>query len=68
MSSRITAVIVVVAVGATVALLVSLIGGWDQWVFVGVVVATLFGAAVATQPRQYTTKKRTFVKTSKPRR
>jgi len=37
-------------------------GGWADWVVFGVIVMTVYGAAIAVTKREYTTKKRTFVK------
>lgn len=36
--------------------------GWADWVVFGAIVATVYGAAIAVTKREYTTKKRTFVK------
>lgn len=37
--------------------------GWADWVVFGVIVMTVYGAAIAVTKREFTTKKRTFVKT-----
>ena len=41
---------------------------WGDWIVFGVIVMTTFGAAWAIYTPRYTTKKRTFVRTSKPPR
>jgi hypothetical protein len=58
------ALIVVVAALAWVVAKVST--GWADWVVLGVIVFTVLGAARAIYTRQYPTKKRTFVRTSRP--
>jgi hypothetical protein len=47
---------------------VSHVRHWGDWVVLGVIIMTFFGAAIAIYPRRYTAKKRTFVRTTKPRR
>lgn len=37
--------------------------GWADWVVFGVIVMTVYGAAVAVTKREFTTKKRSFVRT-----
>jgi hypothetical protein len=39
---------------------------WGDWVVLGVIVLTVFGAARAIYTRRYPTKKRTFVRSSGP--
>ncbi len=41
---------------------------WGDWIVFGVIVLTAFGAAWGIYTPRYTTKKRTFVRTSKPPR
>ena len=36
--------------------------GWADWVVFGVIVLTVYGAAIAVTKREFTTKKRTFVR------
>lgn len=47
---------------------VSHVRHWGDWVVLGVIVMTFFGAAIAIYPRRYPAKKRTFVRTTKPPR
>jgi ABC-type Mn2+/Zn2+ transport system permease subunit len=56
-----------VLVGA-VAVIAALLSSWWDVLFLGVIVATLIGAAIAVQPHEYAGGRRTFVRTSKPKR
>jgi hypothetical protein len=41
---------------------------WGDWIVLGVIIVTTFGFALAIYNPKYPTKKRTFVRTSKPDR
>lgn len=58
--------LVVVAVAAY--LVIAVAKNWADWVVFGMLVVTLVGAGIAIYPRRYKTKKRTFVRTTKPPR
>ena len=45
-------------------LVVSSAGGWADWVVFGVIVLTVFGAAVAVNRRDHPTAKRAFTRSS----
>jgi hypothetical protein len=68
MTRRLQGAIIACLVIAAGVVIVSNVGGVWDWVFIGVVLFTLVGASTAVYGRQYTTKKRTFVRTSKPPR
>ena len=57
-----------VALVIAAVIVISLAKNLADWIVFGVIVLTFFGAAIAIYPRRYTTKKRTFVKTTKPPR
>ncbi|MGI8864556.1 MAG: hypothetical protein ACR2JH_09200 [Solirubrobacteraceae bacterium] len=62
---------IVVMVGALILaawIAVTHVRHWGDWVVLGVLIMTFFGAAIAIYPRRYTAKKRTFVRTTKPPR
>ena len=61
----------VVIVGAVILaawIVVTHVRHWGDWVVLGVIVMTTFGAAWAIYTPRYTRKKRTFIKTTKPPR
>jgi hypothetical protein len=69
MGSRvIRGVILLVALVIAGAIIASLAKNLADWIVFGVIVLTFLGAAIAIYPRQYTAKRRTFVKTTKPPR
>jgi hypothetical protein len=69
MGSRvIRGVILLVALVIAGAIVASLAKNLADWIVFGVIVLTFLGAAIAIYPRQYTAKRRTFVKTTKPPR
>jgi O-antigen/teichoic acid export membrane protein len=64
MESRTVAQVIVYIVILAIALLAvaQIADGWADWVVFGVLVMTVYGAAIAVHQRRYTTKKRTFVR------
>ena len=48
-------------------LVVANANGWADWVVFGVIVVTVFGAAVALNRREYPTAKRSFTRSSDDR-
>jgi protein-S-isoprenylcysteine O-methyltransferase Ste14 len=67
-SRAVQGVILLVALVVAGVIVVSLAKNLADWIVFGVIVLTFFGAAIAIYPRQYTAKRRTFVKTTKPPR
>jgi hypothetical protein len=60
--------VLVAAVLAAAWIAISSVRHWGDWIVLGVIVMTAFGAALAIYSPRYPTKKRTFVRTTKPRR
>jgi uncharacterized membrane protein len=71
MGARKTMVQALILIGAVVLaawIVITHVRHWGDWVVFGVIVATFFGAAWGIYTPRFTTKKRTFVKTTKPPR
>jgi membrane protein implicated in regulation of membrane protease activity len=67
--SRVIQILIMVAALAVAAYLVIAVAkNWADWVVFGMLIVTLVGAGIAIYPRRYKTKKRTFVRTTKPPR
>jgi prepilin signal peptidase PulO-like enzyme (type II secretory pathway) len=60
----VAALVMVVIVAALAYAVISYATNWADWVVFGVLVLTVIGAAIAIYPRQYPTRKRTFVRES----
>jgi hypothetical protein len=61
----------VVIVGAVILaawIAVSNVRHWGDWVVLGVIILTTFGAALAIYTPRYPTKRRVFIRTTKPPR
>jgi hypothetical protein len=64
----IEAILILLAVAGAMYVVATHIFHWGDWVVWGVLVVTAFGAAWAIYTPRYTTKRRTFVRSSKPPR
>jgi hypothetical protein len=62
------AVIIVAAVVLGAWVVVSRVKHWGDWVVLGVIIMTAFGASWAIYTPRYPWRKRTFVRTTKPPR
>jgi len=49
-------------------LVVSSADNWGDWVVLGAIVVTAIGGGMAVHHREYTTRRRTFVRTTRPPR
>jgi hypothetical protein len=56
------------ALGLAAWIAVSSVRHWGDWVVLGVIVMTTIGVALAVWQPRYPTKKRTFIRTTKPPR
>jgi hypothetical protein len=60
------ALILAAALAAGIYVVARVSDGWADWVVLAVIVLTVMGAARAIYTRRYPTKKRTFIRSSKP--
>jgi cytochrome bd-type quinol oxidase subunit 2 len=62
--SPILVIVVALICAACIYAVFKVAAGWADWVVLGMIVLTAFGAAVAIYPRRYPTRKRAYTRRS----
>lgn len=57
-------IVVALIVAACIYVVFKVAANWADWVVLGMIVVTAFGAAVAIYPRRYPTRKRAYTRSS----